>query len=416
MIVDREQEIDEFLPEEFWDLHADLALKDDKGRPVTLRAKLHSLSGKRASLTSARMADAAAQRILAARMRVKSVARKERSKASAPPFTTSTLQQEASRKLNFSIAKTMQLVQGLYEGVELGKEGSQGLVTYIRTDSVRVSDEAVAASRQVILDGWGEAYLPKKPNVFKGRSGAQDAHEAIRPTEPSRAPDSIRAFLTNDQYRLYKLIYSRFLASQMAPARYDTLNILFEGDRVALRYYGEHRVFPGHAAVYEEGQDEADEAVESKIPALREGDPVTVRQVSKEQRFTQPPARYTEASLVKALEELGIGRPSTYAPTVSTIIGRGYVSREKKRLYPTEMGKMVSGLMTDYFEPIVDTGFTAQMEDQLDEVGAGEKPWQDVLRGFYPSFEGCWTRRRRTSRGSSSRTRSAMCPASSVGP
>ena len=392
MIVDREKEIDEFLPEEYWDVHASLSLKDAAGKPVSIKAKLSTLGGKKAAISSQAQAEAAEKRLRASELTVKSASFKERKRTPAPPFTTSTLQQEASRKLNFSISKTMQVVQGLYEGVDLGKMGTQGLVTYIRTDSVRVSEEAVAAARESIRAQYGDAYLPAKPRQYKGRSSAQDAHEAIRPTEAARRPEDIQAFLSRDQLQLYRLIYSRFLASQMQDALYDTLTIEFAGDRLGLRYYGEHKRFSGFTAIYEEGSDEQGEAFESKMPDCREGAPAKLKDVLKEQHFTQPPTRYTEASLVKALEELGIGRPSTYAPTVGTIIARGYVSREKKRLYPTEMGKMVTGLMMDYFEPVVDSGFTAQMEDELDQVSTGEKRWQEVLKEFYPSFDSMLTR------------------------
>ncbi len=387
MIVDREEEIEAFIPEEYWNIHADISLSCDGGKMLPLRTKLTQLNGKRASLTTASQAEVAQAMIRKAELSVLSVKSKERLKHPAPPFTTSTLQQEASRKLNFTIAKTMQVVQGLYEGVDLGKEGTQGLVSYIRTDSVRVGEEALTAAREAISEQYGEAYLPAEPNIYKGRSSAQDAHEAIRPTQASRTPDSIKQRLTNDQYKLYKLIHSRFIASQMADARFDTVTLEIGGNDLVLRYYGEHKVFAGFTAIYEEGSDEAHEKIDSTLPKCEEGSPVTLKEVSPEQHFTQPPSRYTEASLVKALEELGIGRPSTYAPTVSTIVARGYVSREKKRLYPTELGRMVTGLMIDYFDSIVDTDFTAQMENELDSVEAGEKRWQTVLEEFYPEFE-----------------------------
>ncbi len=387
MIVDREDEIASFIPEEYWDVYADISVACEGGRAVPLRAKLSQLDGRRAEIASAEAALGAQRQIEGAELKVKSVRTRERLKHPAPPFTTSTLQQEASRKLNFTIAKTMQVVQGLYEGVDLGKEGTQGLVSYIRTDSVRVSDEALSAAREAILGQYGEDYLPEKPNVYKGRTTAQDAHEAIRPTQSSRTPDSVRQYLSNDQYKLYRLIYSRFLASQMADARYDTVTLEVEGGKALLRYYGEHKTFAGFTVVYEESSDEADEKVDSKLPRCEAGSPVQLKSVSSEQHFTQPPARYTEASLVKELEERGIGRPSTYAPTVSTIIARGYVSREKKRLYPTELGRTVTGLMVDYFDQIVDTEFTARMESELDSVEEGSKRWREVLSEFYPEFE-----------------------------
>ena len=387
MIVDREEEIEAFVPEEYWDIYAGVTVVCEGGKALPLRAKLSQIDGKRAAVATAEEAKAAQELIKNAKLTIQSIKTKERFKHPAAPFTTSTLQQEASRKLNFTIAKTMQVVQGLYEGVDLGKEGAQGLVSYIRTDSVRVSDEALAAARAAIGDQYGENFLPADANVYKGRSSAQDAHEAIRPTDAARTPDSIKQYLSNDQYKLYKLIYSRFIASQMADARFDTVTLEIGDGTVLLRYYGEHKVFAGFTAVYEEGSDEIDEKIDSKLPRCEEGSPAALKEISPEQHFTQPPSRYTEASLVKELEELGIGRPSTYAPTVSTIIARGYVSREKKRLYPTELGRMVTGLMIDYFDSIVDTAFTAQMENELDSVEAGDKQWRDVLKEFYPDFE-----------------------------
>ena len=387
MIVDREEEIEAFVPEEYWDIYAGITVACEGGKALPLRAKLSQIDGKRAAVATAEEARAAQELIKNAKLTIQSIKTKERFKHPAAPFTTSTLQQEASRKLNFTIAKTMQVVQGLYEGVDLGKEGAQGLVSYIRTDSVRVSDEALVAARAAIGDQYGENFLPAEANVYKGRSSAQDAHEAIRPTDAARTPDSIKQYLSNDQYKLYKLIYSRFIASQMADARFDTVTLEIGDSTVLLRYYGEHKVFAGFTAVYEEGSDEIDEKIDSKLPRCEEGSPAALKEISPEQHFTQPPSRYTEASLVKELEELGIGRPSTYAPTVSTIIARGYVSREKKRLYPTELGRMVTGLMIDYFDSIVDTAFTAQMENELDSVEAGDKQWRDVLKEFYPDFE-----------------------------
>ena len=387
MIVDREEEIEAFVPEEYWDIYAGVTVACEGGKALPLRAKLSQIDGKRAAVATAEEAKAAQELIKNAKLTIQSIKTKERFKHPAAPFTTSTLQQEASRKLNFTIAKTMQVVQGLYEGVDLGKEGAQGLVSYIRTDSVRVSDEALAAARAAIGDQYGENFLPAEANLYKGRSSAQDAHEAIRPTDAARTPDSIKQYLSNDQYKLYKLIYSRFIASQMADARFDTVTLEIGDGTVLLRYYGEHKVFAGFTAVYEEGSDEIDEKIDSKLPRCEEGSPAALKEITPEQHFTQPPSRYTEASLVKELEELGIGRPSTYAPTVSTIIARGYVSREKKRLYPTELGRMVTGLMIDYFDSIVDTAFTAQMENELDSVEAGDKQWREVLKEFYPDFE-----------------------------
>ncbi|NCB35232.1 MAG: type I DNA topoisomerase, partial [Clostridia bacterium] len=266
MIVDREEEIEAFVPEEYWDIYAGITVACEGGKALPLRAKLSQIDGKRAAVATAEEAKAAQELIKNAKLTIQSIKTKERFKHPAAPFTTSTLQQEASRKLNFTIAKTMQVVQGLYEGVDLGKEGAQGLVSYIRTDSVRVSDEALAAARAAIGDQYGENFLPAEANVYKGRSSAQDAHEAIRPTDAARTPDSIKQYLSNDQYKLYKLIYSRFIASQMADARFDTVTLEIGDGTVLLRYYGEHKVFAGFTAVYEEGSDEIDEKIDSKLP------------------------------------------------------------------------------------------------------------------------------------------------------
>ena len=275
--------------------------------------------------------------------------------------------------MNFSTAKTMQVVQQLYEGIDLGKAGTVGLVTYIRTDSVRVSEEAVTAARGFIQAQYGDEYCPETPNQYKGRKNAQDAHEAIRPTYIDQTPEAVKPFLTREQYNLYKLIYVRFLSSQMKPAVFQTLTLDITGGNADMRYYGEHMTFAGYRAVYVESTDDEQEEPESILPVLKEADAVTFKKVDAAQHFTQPPARYTEASLVKALEEKGIGRPSTYAPTITTIISRGYVSREKKRLYPTELGRMITS--------------TASLEDKLDMVEEGESQWRQILRDFYPPFE-----------------------------
>ncbi len=387
MIVDREQEIEAFIPEEYWDVSADVELKNEKGRKTLYRARLATLNGKKVKLTGEEEAMAAKKLIENAELRITKVQEKEKKKSPAPPFTTSTLQQEAGRKLNFTISRTMQVVQQLYEGIDLKNNGSVGLVTYIRTDSVRVSDEALSAVRAYIPEAFGQEYLPNMANRYRGRSNAQDAHEAIRPTDVARTPDSVRDSLTREQYQLYNLIYNRFIASQMADARFKTLSVDMAGDRAGLRYYGEFKVFPGFTALYEESLDDAEVTKMSPLPVVQEGETVKSDRGTAEQHFTQPPPRFTEASLVRTLEENGIGRPSTYAPTIATIIARGYVSREKKRLYPTELGNIVTDIMKEYFAPIVDADFTAEMENQLDEVGDGRKNWKEVLRTFYPPFE-----------------------------
>ncbi len=387
LVVDREQDIEDFIPEEYWDITANALLPSARGRKTTFTLRLSAMDGKKAELHNEEEATAARVRVENARFAVYGVKHGEKHKIPAPPFTTSSLQQEAGRKLNFTTQKTMQVVQQLYEGVDLEGEGTQGIVTYIRTDSVRVSQEALDAVRAYIPARFGAEYLPEEANEFKGRRNAQDAHEAIRPTDIARTPESIKASLTKEQFQLYRLIYSRFLASQMKPAIYDTMTMDVMGDGVSMRFYGEHKRFAGFTSVYEESTDEAQEAAESTLPAFEEGAPVTVESVDCQQHFTQPPPRYTEASLVKTLEEKGIGRPSTYAPTITTIIARGYVMRESKRLFPTELGRMINSMMTEYFGPIVDTEFTAELEEQLDEVEEGKEDWHKVLRDFYPPFE-----------------------------
>ncbi len=386
MVVEREQEIETFIPEEYWDIAAYSSLPNVRTRKNTFKVRLASLDGKKAVLHNEQEMLAARSRVENAEFRVQEIKTGEKRKQPAPPFITSSLQQEAGRKLNFTTQKTMQVVQQLYEGIELEKEGMQGLVTYIRTDSVRVSDEALASVRAYILKAYGPACLPEEPNVFRGRNNAQDAHEAIRPTDVSRTPESIKASLTKEQYQLYRLIYSRFVASQMTNALYDTMNMEIYGDGVGLHFYGEHKRFAGFTGIYEEGTDEAVEDSESVLPQLKEGDAVLLQRIESDQHFTQPPARYTEASLVHMLDEKGIGRPSTYAPTITTIISRGYVTRENKRLFATELGKMVTRVMTDYFGDIVDTEFTAQMEDKLDAIEEGTVGWKQVLREFYDKF------------------------------
>lgn len=403
LVVQREQEIEDFIPEEYWDILTDLTANNARGKKIGFQAKLTAMDGRKAVIRNEVDAFAARDRILAGAFHIAAVKRSDKLKRPQPPFTTSSLQQEASRKLNFSTAKTMQVVQQLYEGVDAGK-GTVGLVTYIRTDSVRVSAEAVEAVRQQISTVYGQEFCPPKPNEYKGRKNAQDAHEAIRPTDVSLTPEQVKGHLTREQHSLYKLIFTRFMASQMKPAVFETVTLDIHGRNnadstvagetvegregvVELRYYGEHMTFAGYRAVYIESEDDEAEAPETAMPDLKEGDKANVIGVETNQHFTQPPARYTEASLVKALEEKGIGRPSTYAPTITTILSRGYVAREKKRLFPTELGKMVTAMMMQYFAPIVDTEFTASLEDKLDEVEEGKVTWRNILRDFYPPFE-----------------------------
>ena len=393
LVVQREEEIERFIPEEFWDILVNSTVKNQKGKQLHLQAKLTQLNGKKATIHDEKTAMAAKALILRSIFSVAGVKNDEKLKRPQPPFTTSSLQQEASRKLNFSTGRTMQVVQSLYEGVDVGR-GTVGLVTYIRTDSVRVSEEALTAVREKIRGSYGAEYCPAAPNVYKGRKNAQDAHEAIRPTDLELTPDAVKKYLTRDQFNLYRLIFTRFMASQMKPAVFETVTIEMHGapaddakKSADLRYYGEHMTFAGYRVLYTESNDDEEQKVETAIPALDAGDPVTVDAVETNQRFTQPPSRFTEASLVRTLEEKGIGRPSTYAPTITTIISRGYVAREKRRLYPTELGRMVTSMMLEYFAPIVDTAFTAQMEDKLDDVEEGKEEWRTILREFYPPFE-----------------------------
>lgn len=383
MICDRENEIEIFVPEEYWTI--DAKFKIDR---ALISAKFTALDGEKAELTSREEAEAVVARCEGASFAVSAIKRSERRKYPTAPFTTSNLQQEASRKLGFTTQKTMQIAQQLYEGVEIAGEGSQGLVTYIRTDSTRTADEALEAVRNLIQANYGDAFLPEKPNIYKTRKSAQDAHEAIRPTDIERRPENIKASLSRDQYRLYKLIYDRFVSSQMTPAVYDTLAVDIDSDTgVRFHFNGQKLRFAGFTAVYEEGSDDAQEEANSKsLPELTEGMSAAIDNVDPEQHFTQPPPRYTEASLVRTLEEKGIGRPSTYSPTISTIINRGYVARENKRLIPTELGKIVNDMMCKHFPNIVDITFTANMEDSLDDVEAGTLEWHSIISDFYGPF------------------------------
>ena len=386
MVVDREQEIEQFEPEEYWYVDAEL-----RAGGKQLHARLIALDGERVSLSDQAQADAAKARVEQGGFVIRSVKRGEKRKHPAPPFTTSNLQQEASRKLGFTTAKTMQIAQQLYEGVDIEGRGTLGLISYIRTDSVRLSDEAVAAAREAIAARYGAEYVPEKPNVYKGRKSAQDAHEAIRPANIDLRPEEIKASLTKDQFNLYKLVYLRFVACQMADALYETQQIEIASESGAvLRSSAERLKFAGFTAVYEEGTDDApaqDEAQAGAMADVNEGDKAELLGDEATQHFTQAPPRYTEASLVRALEEKGIGRPSTYAPTISTILARGYVMREKKQLFPTELGIMITNMMEEYFADIVDIAFTAGMEEQLDEVEEGKLDWHKVLSDFYGPFE-----------------------------
>ena len=386
MVVDRENEINAFIPEEYWDISAKCSIRSGK-KDQLFTARLASVDDSKVQVHNEEQASEIRKLIEQDSFIISDVKTKEKKRMPAPPFTTSSLQQEAGRKLSFTTSRTMQVVQQLYEGIDLEGEGTQGLVTYIRTDSVRISDDALDAVRAFIPAKYGPEYLPAEKNEYKGRKNAQDAHEAIRPTDVTRTPESIKASLNREQFMLYRLIYNRFVASQMAPAAYQTMTADISGKHIGLRFYGEHKTFAGFTALYEEGTDDAVNSVEMNLPVLESGLKVTIQDIVSDQHFTQPPSRYTEASLVRTLEENGIGRPSTYAPTISTIISRGYVSREKKRLYPTELGIMVTDMMEKYFAEIVDTEFTANMETRLDQVEEGNADWKQILREFYPDFQ-----------------------------
>ena len=397
LIVDREREISAFVPQEYWSLHAKLAAK----LPPEFTATLREIDGQRvevprdgrtATLPDEATTRAAMEGLESARWVVRSVSRGERRRNPAPPFITSTLQQEAGRKLGFWARKTMTVAQQLYEGVELGDQGAVGLITYMRTDSVQVSQDAQAETRELVTRRFGADYLPATPPVYKSRGRAQEAHEAIRPSDVTRDPRSVSRYLTKDQLALYRLIWERFVASQMQPAVYDTVTADIDAGRCVFRAQGQTMKFKGFTAVYvetyEDGDTAADEEAELAMPALEEGEVLRLIGLDPKQHFTQPPPRYTEASLVKALEELGIGRPSTYASILGTIIhDRGYVRRERRTLFPTELGTEVTDLLMPFFQDIMNVEFTAQMEDELDKVEDGELDWVKAVKDFYGPFE-----------------------------
>ena len=382
LVVDRENEIRAFEPKEYWSLDAALALI---GKSGIFKARYHGTT-KKIELKNEEQVDAVIRDVTGKPFTVTSVKRAEKKRTAAPPFTTSTLQQEASRKLNMTPKRTMAIAQQLYEGVDVAGQGTTGLITYMRTDSLRLSDEAMAAAADFIKQRYGASYYYGKFHTFKTKTSAQDAHEAIRPTHVELDPEMIRSSLTGEQYRLYKLIWSRFLATQMANAVYDTVAIDTECAGHVFRATHQSVKFSGFLAVYEEGRDDETEVLDSPLPDLQEGDTAQATELKKEQHFTQPPARYTEATLVKAMEEKGVGRPSTYATIVSTIQDREYVNKVDKRLAPTALGEVVTGLMMDHFKDIIDVEFTANMESRLDDVEAGQRQWRAVLADFYQDF------------------------------
>ncbi len=382
MIVEREKEIREFVPKEYWEITAVFTDSHGKDYPDF---KLHRVEGKKVEIPSEKEANEVESKLCSVESwRVSSVEVKRKKKNPPPPFTTSSLQQSAFNKLKFSSAKTMQIAQQLYEGVQLGQSESIGLITYMRTDSVNVSQEALSEVRDFIRDKIGEEFLPERPNKYKSKKGAQEAHEAIRPTSVYRTPESVKDKLTKDQYLLYKLIWERFVASQMLPAEYEQQVVLItdKDEKFEFRRAKSHLVFPGYLKVY---QDE-EEKEEGQNVALNEGEEVRLKEIEKSQHFTKPPARYTDASLVRELEEKGIGRPSTYAPTIQTIIQRGYVHRQKGSLVPTELGEKVVDLLVKFFPEVMDYEFTAKMEEGLDKVEEGQVNGKSLLEEFYPRF------------------------------
>ena len=385
MVDDRDREIEAFQPEEYWTLDANLLGSDVKKVPFA--AHYHGKGGKKAELKSAAEVDAVVRETENAAFQVKSVKRTDKQRSPSPPFTTSTMQQEASRKLSMTPRRTMAIAQQLYEGVDIEGEGTVGLITYMRTDSLRISEEALASAKEFILGRYGQEYYPAQTHRYKAKANAQDAHEAIRPSNVNWTPEMLKKDLTGEQYRLYRLVWSRFVACQMANAVYDSVAVDIEANGHSFRATSSSLKFSGYTAVYEEGRDEEKEEKESPLPALQEGEVLTLKDFSRDQHFTQPPAHYTDATLIRAMEEQGIGRPSTYAPTVSTILDREYVIKEGKYLHITNLGRAVTEWMKEWFTDIADLKFTANMEQKLDSVEEGSTPWKDVLRNFYGDFD-----------------------------
>ncbi len=381
MIVDRENEIRDFVPKEFWNISA---VFGKKGSAARVHAKFHGTVKKAMDVTSEEQALAICDAIEGTAFTVASVKTGQKKRSPAPPFTTSTLQQEASRRYNFQTKRTMKTAQELYEGVSVSGFGLVGLITYMRTDSLRISDDAASAARDFIISSFGEEYYPIKRRYFKTKSGAQDAHEAIRPTNVEITPDIAKSSLSSDQYRLYKLIYERFIASQMSEAVYDTQTADITNGEYLFRANCQAITFKGYTALY---QDADKEESDKKLYKLEDGENLKLVELKKEQTFTQPPLRYTEGTLTKALDENGIGRPSTFAPIISTILAREYVEREGKFLKPTALGEVTTTLMKDYFSSIIDYDFSANLETELDKVSDGEVEWQNLISDFYELFD-----------------------------
>ena len=382
LIVDRENEIENFIPEEYWNIYVQLL--DEKSKK-SFEAKFYGKDGKKQELHNKDEVDTILKDIKNKKYIVKDIKKGEKKRTPAPPFTTSTMQQEASRKLGFTLKKTMATAQLLYEGIKIPEKGTVGLITYMRTDSTRISEEARASAKVHIVNTYGENYYENR--YYKTNKEAQDAHEGIRPTYADLEPDKIKDSLTKDQYKLYKLIYNRFMASQMSSAVYDTMAVTIDSNNYTFKANGQNLKFKGFMTLYVEETDEKQEEDNEIIPELVQGQEVKEQKIEPKQSFTEPPARYTEASLVKALEQKGIGRPSTYSPTITTILERRYIEKEQKQLKPTELGKVVNKLLTENFTNIINVEFTANIENQFDEIAEGKENWKEMIKDFYTPFE-----------------------------
>ena len=382
LIVDREEEIEKFIPEEYWNIYADL--KDEKSKK-TFEARFYGKDGKKQEIHKKEECDEILENIKDQKYIITEVKKGERKRTPAPPFTTSTMQQEASRKLGFTLKKTMSIAQGLYEGVKIPEKGTIGLITYMRTDSTRISEEARAKAKEEIIKIYGEEFYENR--YYKTNKDAQDAHEGIRPTYIDITPEDIKEAVTKDQYKLYKLIYNRFMASQMKPAIYDTMAVTIKVNNYDFKANGQNLKFKGFMTLYVEGTDEVEEKEEGMLPPLEEKQEVKLQKLNPKQSFTEPPPRYTEASLVKALEEKGIGRPSTYSPIITTILDRRYIEKIQKQLSPTELGKVVNKILTENFKDVINVEFTAKIENEFDEIAEGKEEWKKMIREFYGPFE-----------------------------
>ena len=382
LIADREEEIEKFIPEEYWNIYANL---QDEVSKKEFQAHFFGKGGKKQEIHSKEEVDEILKNIKNAKYIVTEVKKGERKRTPAPPFTTSTMQQEASRKLGFTLKKTMSVAQALYEGVRIPEHGTVGLITYMRTDSTRISEEARKVAKQQITKIYGANYYENR--YYRTGKDAQDAHEGIRPTYIDISPESIKEHLTSDQFKLYRLIYNRFMASQMKPAVFDTMAVTIKANNYNFKANGQNLKFKGFMTLYVEGTDEKEEQDEEMLPELKENQEVQLKKLDPKQSFTEPPARYTEASLVKALEEKGIGRPSTYSPTITTILERRYIEKEQKQLYPTELGKVVNKLLTENFTDVINIEFTAKIESEFDDIAEGKEQWKKMIREFYTPFE-----------------------------